>query len=46
MASWQRRAASTRGGTEELGGGAELVEVVGMLAEAERDADFFIGDGG
>ena len=33
-------------GTEQLHGGTESVEVVGMLTEAEDDADFFISDGG
>ena len=33
-------------GTEQLRGGAEAVEVIGVLAEAEGDADFLICDGG
>jgi hypothetical protein len=33
-------------GTEQLRGGAETVEVVGMLTEAEGDADFLSGNGG
>lgn len=31
--------------TEQLCGGAEVVELVGKFAQAERDADFFVADG-
>ncbi len=33
-------------GTQQLRRGAEPVEIIGVLTEAEGDADFFVGHGG